>query len=200
MMKVLLFGHSYVRDLCQLRPAVREFVLEKSQTEIKLLDKYFPGRDFKYFLDHPTELECIRNIEPDFIFVILGGNTIVNDLDSPTIKWYCRNFYVLLRQYIPSSCKIIASEVELRFCLSNNRFNAPTEDTFQRKRRNLNFFMKDRLKKQGTIDHMFFLGGTGGLMLADYFRTDGVHLNLRGLTKLRQMIKRMIRYAVEGSE
>ena len=200
MLKVLLFGHSYVRDLCQLRSSVREFVLQKSQTEIKLFYKYFPGRDFKYFLDHPGELESISNVEPDFIFVILGGNTIVNELDNPTIKWYCRDFYVLLKQYIPSSCKIIASEVELRFCLGNNRFNAPTEETFQRKRRNLIFFIKNKLKKRGIVDHMFFLGGTGGLMLAEYFKADGVHLNIQGLTKLQHMIKRMIRYAVEGSE
>ena len=119
------------------------------------------------------------------------------NLDNQTIRYYCRDFYVLLRQYVPSSCKIIASEVELKFCRSNNRFNAPTEEIFQRKRRLLNCFIKDKLKKKGIVDHMFFLGGTGGLMLAGYFKADGVHLNHRGLTKLREMIKRMIHYVVE---
>ena len=34
-------------------------------------------------------------------------------------------------------------------------------------------------------------------MLAGYFKADGGHLNHRGLTKLREMIKRMINYVVE---
>ena len=199
-MKVLIFGHSYVRDLCQLRPVLREFVLDESRAEIKVFYKHFPGKDFNYFVNRPSELECIRNVEPDIIFVILGGNIISNELDNQTIRYYCRDFYVLLRQYVPSSCKIIASEVELRFCRSNNRFNAPTEEIFQRKRRLLNCFIKDKLKKKGIVDHMFFLGGTGGLMLAGYFKADGVHLNHRGLTKLREMIKRMIHYVVEVRE
>ena len=164
-MKVLIFGHTYARDLCQLRPTLCEFVLEESRVEIKIFYKHFPGKDFNYFVNRSSELERIRNVEPNIIFVISGRNIISNELDNQTIRYYCRDFYILLRQYVPSSCKIIASEVKLRFCRSNNRFNAPTEEIFQRKRKLFNCFIKDKLKKKGIVDHMFFLGGTGGLML-----------------------------------
>ena len=45
-MNVMIFGHIYVRDLCQLLPVLREFVLEGSHAEIKVFYKYFPGKDF----------------------------------------------------------------------------------------------------------------------------------------------------------
>ena len=72
-MKVLVFGHSYVKGLQRLGNWNIAKTLEDGN-EV-LLDFHFishPGKDFAHFCNHPDEFEAVRQLDPDVTIVILG--------------------------------------------------------------------------------------------------------------------------------
>ena len=90
-MKILLFGHSYVRHLERLGNWDRELsLISGKKVDCKFLFKSHPGKDYEYLLSNPQEFEIVRLINPDISVVILGGNSIsdkhsntkINDLAS----------------------------------------------------------------------------------------------------------------------
>ena len=62
-MKILLFGHSYVRHLERLGNWDRELSLTSGKkVDCKFLFKSHPGKDYGYLLRNPQEFEIIRLI------------------------------------------------------------------------------------------------------------------------------------------
>ena len=98
-MKVLLYGHSYVRRLEQLGNWNREITLNNgSKVDCQFLFKAFPGEDYDYFLNNPQEFNIINLIKPDVVVVILGGNSIVNSISNSAIKLKATEFYGKFRE------------------------------------------------------------------------------------------------------
>ena len=72
-MRVLVVGHSYVRDLATHSPWQQEPTLStggRVNPVYSFLD--YPGKDFDFFLDHPAWQDRVREIDPEVVIVVLG--------------------------------------------------------------------------------------------------------------------------------
>ena len=107
---------------------------------------------------------------------------IIEDNSNSYNKQVCQAFFENVRKYLPSHCKVLVGEVEHRFCEPNNNWGAPDEEVFQRRRRNLNNFVRVKLKQRKLVDSMMLIGATGGLDNPNMFKSDGVHLIENGLS------------------
>ena len=93
-MRVLLFGHSYVNHLRGLGNWDREITLQdNSKVNLEFLFRSFPGKDYKFFLDHEDTFNIVRLEQPDAIVVILGGNSITSQFDNGEIKIMAISFF-----------------------------------------------------------------------------------------------------------
>ena len=193
-MKVLVFGHSYVRDLCHLKPKLRNVAIPAINTVAEVFYRYYPGKDYDYFGSHPEEFDYIQTLQPDIFIVVFGGNLIVEDNSNSYNKQVCQVFFEDVKKYLPSHCKVLVGEVEHRFCAPNNYWGAPEVEEFQRRRRNLNNFVRVKLKRRKLVDSMMLIGATGGLDNVDMFKRDGVHLTESGLKFYRQVLVNTIKY------
>ena len=89
-LKVLIFGHSYVRDL-------KDFDIHISRRGIEVVYEYFPGASFNTFIRDPSLIERAVTCHPDLVIVILGGNSIKDSIPKPSLFKICREFYATLR-------------------------------------------------------------------------------------------------------
>ena len=186
-MKILVFGHSYVRDLASLRVDSLNW---QSQT-LRIEYKSFPGAGYERFLDSPALLESLLTSKPDIIIVILGGNSITRDIVNHELQARCKRFYQLLRQSAPNAI-LIPAQVELRRYSPNRRFDNPPAEIFKQKRNSLNQFLK-RLRLK---DRLLIIAGPGRLDDNRYYR-DGVHLNTAGLRVYMNILKSTVVYALD---
>ena len=180
-MKVVLFGHSYVRDLGKLS----ESTLKVNPTEtLGISYSAFPGAKFSHFLGNPDRLQDLFDAQPDFVIVILGGNDFDNNTPLSEVCDRARAFYHLLRSNLPKT-KIFATQVECRFYRPNNRFACPEAEQYKKITSYLNKF----LKKLSYVDNLICVLGPNRLSNKALFKTDGVHLTLVGVQKLWDIIK-----------
>lgn len=189
-MKLLIFGHSYVRDLATLN--VNSMTFDQRPIEIKYVS--FPGANFDKFVEKPSLLNEIVSNKPDVIVVILGGNSIHKDVPNFVLFNKCKAFYQLLRNKLPNAT-IIASQVELRFYSTPNKFGSPSADEFKKKRNELNKCL-NRLK---TKDYLLIIAGPGRLDNKAYFKDD-VHMNRAGLRVYLAILKTTVAYALEKNK
>ena len=180
-MKVLVFGHSYVRHLQNLGDWDRELELRTGErVDCRFLFKSHPGKDYKYLLDNPQEFEIVRLIDPDVIIVILGGNCISDKFTNLEINDLALEFYNKLNTVVRPECIKLAMQIEPRFVAAGNRFGTPEADEYNRRRTVVNNFMNKKLRKQKLINNVVLLGSVNFLRDPKNF-TDGVHLNKEGL-------------------
>ena len=191
-MKLLIFGHSYVRDLSRLN--LFSFKIGEEQlVNIKYI--YFPGAGYEKILKFPhILLDPISEYKPDIILVILA---IATHLPSKSVYAQCEEFYKLLRANCTNSFKIIAAQAELRFFETNcHRIcKGITSDIYRSKRNKFNKF----LNKLSQKDFLLMVGGVGRLDHKVYYR-DGTHLTRIGLTKYITYIKCTVAFAVRHSK
>ena len=178
-MKVLLIGHSYVRDLQDL--GYDSFIKENIEFSVKYV--YKNGGNYKSMLDDTELLETAFNFHPDIVIVILAANSLKNNVPNSEIHIHCRNFYQLLRIRLPKA-KIIAAQIELRFYSATNQWDAPEIESYEKRRRDLNNFLK-RLKLKDAI---MMVAGPNRIDNRVYYR-DGVHLNSVGVRKYFDFVK-----------
>ena len=178
-MKVLILGHSYVRDLERL--GNREITVNNILVHLSYLS--FPGFRFVDFLQSPKLLDKAISLFPDIILVILGGNDIRTDVDLSVVKDNCRDFFALLCSKFSGSF-IIASQIEFRHLKKVNRHSSPAEDLFRKLANSFNNW----LNKQKFKDKILIVNGVGKLSDASLFKADGVHLNIHGLEILFELI------------
>lgn len=178
-MKVLIFGHSYVRDLERLGHT--ELTIHNILLHFSYLS--FPGARFVDFLHNPNFLDKAVSLKPDIILVILGGNDILTDVDLSEVKDNCRNFFHLLRSRLPETF-VIASQIEFRHLREVNRHGSPAEDLYRKLANNFNNW----LNKQKFKDKILIVNGVGKLSNASLFKLDGVHLNVHGLEVLFDLV------------
>ena len=185
MMKALLIGHSYVKDLFRLNIDKIDLL---DHTSVDLHFKFLSGAKYRNFLDDLAWLTEAKNIKPDIIVAIIGGNDIVNSISMTELHDHCREFFRFLRFHFPST-RIIAAQVELRFYPSDNRFGCPSQAEYDLRRKSLNTFLK-RLK---TKDCILQVQGHGRLDDKNLYR-DEVHLNTVGLYRYFGFVKHTIQY------
>ena len=199
-MRVLVVGHSYVRDLATHGPWQQELTLStgvRVNPAFSFLD--YPGKDFDFFLDHPAWQDRVREIDPEVVIVVLGGNSIVGSLTNIQIKQKAAAFYLLLKAAVRPSCLKLAVQVEPRFVARENRHGVPEAEEFNRRRQVINNFFNKTLKKQGHIDRVIQLGSANYLNHPQYYR-DGVHLNNLGLARYKEALLGGLKYALNHRE
>ena len=194
-MRVLIFGHSYVRDLLALGDWNRQVRLSTGKlVDLEFLFRYYSGKDFDYFLDKPEPFQAIKDLNPDMIVVILGGNLIVNGISNSNIKLMADNFYCHLQKFLRPDCVRFAAQVEPRFVISGNNYGTPEAEEFERRRRQVNNFFNTILKKKNYVDYLVFALKSSD---KDLYKPDGVHLNNEGLKRYRDTLLGSLVYALE---
>ena len=182
-MKLMILGHSYVRDLSKLY--ILSFDLEQN---VQIKYWYWSIASYEKFLENPSLLSDAISYNPDFVLVILGGNSITKDVGSHELFIRCRKFYQLLRDSLKYSI-IISAQVELRRYTGNDH-ETPQYRIFIQKRNGINQFLK-RLKSK---DHMLIIAGPGRLDSTKYYKADGVHLSKLGQENYMNILKSTIDY------
>ena len=97
-MRVLVIGHSYVRDLATHGPWQQELTLSTGgRVNLVFSFSAYRGKDFDFFLAHPAWQDRVREIDPEVVIVVLGGNSIIGSLTNSQIKQKAAAFYLLLK-------------------------------------------------------------------------------------------------------
>ena len=128
MRKVLIFGSSFVNHLENFDTTVdKRHTIAGQETQFSY--KGFRGKSFDLFLDNPSILDRVLQDRPDYVFVLLGSNSITTIVEESSILNKARDFYELLTEKLKifnPEAIIIASQVPLRFVEnSNNRHHTP---------------------------------------------------------------------------
>ena len=198
-MKILLFGHSYVRHLQRLGNWDTELSSTSGKkVDCKFLFKSHPGKDYGYLLRNPQEFEIIRLINPDIIVVILGGNSISDKHSNTEINDLASEFYNKLKQVVRSDCVKLAVQIEPRFVDAGNKFGTPEAEEYNRRRTVVNNYVNKRLKKYGLVDNVILLGPVNYLRDPKYF-SNGVHLKTEGLQMYKEAVLGGLEYALENN-
>ena len=124
-MKLLILGHSYVRDLSKL--GVSYITHERNVIDVKYVA--YPGASYDSFLGDPSKLTAALSYNPDIVVVVLAGNAIHRDISNYELFNKCKSFYQLLREKLPNAI-IISAQTELRFYNTVNAFGAPKADEY----------------------------------------------------------------------
>ena len=184
--KVVIFGHSFVRDIASLG---RRVITLSNDVEFCLNYLSVPGASFATFLNDNKHFEHLRSLNPDFVIVLLGGNDLRIDTELAEVYKDCTKFYTRLREIVPDSI-IIASQIENRFYKSENRFGSPVGENFDFLRRHFNRFLRNKPFK----DFLLQVQGPNRLDKKENYR-DCVHLNSLGLNKYFEIIKCTLSFA-----
>lgn len=183
-MRVLLVGHSYVRDLMHL--GYNTFHTEGEKFEVEYI--YQSGANYDTYLNDTSLLDPAYGFQPDYVIVILAGNSINNYTPNSEIYQKARDFYSVLGDRLPDA-KIIAAQPELRFYSEDNHWDAPGTDEYRGRRNSFcNFLRRDKTKHA-----IMQISGPGRMDSKEYY-SDGVHLNNVGLEKYFNIIKTCIGY------
>ena len=193
-MKVLLYGHSYVRDLNQKCDWSQPLTIQGQAVRADYSFRYFPGKDYEFLLHKPQEFEILASINPEYIVVILGGNSIVASKSNQEINGLATEFYQRLRASLPNAV-IIATQIEPRYYPENNHFEAPPREEFNRRRVALNTYVNKRLRRRGLVNYVAVLGSAANY--GPYSFRDGVHLMKGPLVEYQQNILGALIYAAE---
>ena len=201
-MKLLILGHSYVRDLERnfVWQPYREVIVDESVVRLRVHFQAYPGKDIPYFLEHPETFDRIASVKPDIIVVILGGNSIVSDLSNQQLRDNLFEFYDCLNSVLTPGCLRLAMQVEPRRPIAGNRFRAPEYREFNRRRNIVNAYMNRELKRAHMLDRVVLLGGANYLDDDEQFAADGVHLSEEGRVDYKIALMNGVTYALNNRQ
>ena len=186
-MKLLICGHSYAADL--ERFCVNQFEVDSVVFELSYVHRR--GATYDTLLRDEGFWNDIDLIVPDYILVILGGNSIKCHVSNLEIYKVAREFYSTLKGKHPDAT-IISAQIELRFYKLVNRWNCPSGDDYLTRRVAVNNFIK-RLTKLDNKHHILQVGGDCRLDNRELYR-DEIHLNDSGLLRYYNYIRRTLKY------
>ena len=189
-MKLLLVGHSYVRDLW--RREVRGF--EVGGTVVQTRYVFKGGASYETYLNSPELLGRIGQESADIVVVILAGNSIKDSVTNQQIYEKATLFYRRLRIIFPSAI-FVAAEVEQRFYELGNYWGCPVGLEYKRRRQAINTFLKRFKEKQ----HLLMVAGPRRLDNQDLYR-DQVHLTNKGLDRYWKMIIATVDYVISNNQ
>ena len=186
-MKVLLIGHSFVRDLkSHIDKHHQRIVNVPNGKNFQLFFSFVPGATFETYLSQPELLDYALQLNPEVIVIILGGNDIKRDVDLSVVKDHCYKFFHWLKLKLPSAY-LIGTQIESRFIELGDRyerFGTPHTEEFKK----LSVFFNSWLNKQKFKNKLVCIRGPNKLDNKCYYR-DSVHLNDLGLTKYFELLK-----------
>ena len=189
-MRLLIFGHSYVRDLCNCN--LFNLVIENKNINIKYI--YYPGAGYHKILRNPHLLiDPLHSFNPDIVITILGGNSVYSTTEYSIVTEQCREFYKILRNNSRNNCVVIAAQIEQRYFGRRGIVSALSEP-YRKRRNKFNKF----LNKLKSVDHILMVGGHGRLDHRVFYR-DNTHLNNIGLRKYITYIKCTVAFAIRNS-
>ena len=182
--KIGILGHSYVSNLQSL--GITSGKLQGGRNyEIKYFHR--SGSCFDFWLGWPHQLhECVE-FKPDYLIVILGGNSIKESIRVKTLKEKANIFFQVLRNNLPDT-KLIPAQIELRFLEKTNSFGTPPLQRYRLIRNKLN----KALQESKIKDFLLCIAGNTRLDNIKYYRSDRIHLNSSGLQFLLRLILRKI--------
>ena len=76
-MRVLVFGSSLARDLWEFDRIRLYFI---AGVKVEFTYKFYKGKSYEYFIDHPDEIEKALSCQPDLVLVIFGANSITTEI------------------------------------------------------------------------------------------------------------------------
>lgn len=187
--RIAIIGHSYVRDIKKL--SIEDGVFfDGKHFQIKYF--FEPGSCFDFWLNWPDQLhECVE-YNPDIIYTILGGNSLIRGVKIPDLKFKAESFFQILRNNLSKSV-LIPCQVENRYLSTVNKFGTPPFAEYRVLRDKFNH----ALRKVSQKDYMCCIGGPGRLDNKEYYIADNIHLNKEGLELYFGLIIKSLNYVWE---
>ena len=186
-MHLVLVGHSWVSKLRDL--GIRFIYPEGVRVRLSFIG--IPGGRYANFLDNRALFDQVASLHPDFVVVILAGNSILDTLSSAEVVAQLREFYGLLREKVPEA-RIIATHPEQRYYGVGNKWKASVGEEYHSKR-NIIINVLNRLKCK---DHVLRISGANRLDDQNWYQRDGVHLTVQGYRKLLQYITDTVAFSL----
>ena len=149
-MRVLLIGHSYVRDIMHLG-----YIIPIFQS----------GAKYYTYFDNPSLLDTADYCHPDYIVVILAGNCINNYTASSELYQKARDFYSMLRDRLPGAKIITAQAWTHSMQQVIIAWNAPAENEYSNRRNAFFYFLKRNKNKDAIME----ISGPGRMDNKEYY-------------------------------
>ena len=171
--RVAILGHSYVKNLHAL--SIKNGYLDNG-TEFEI--KYFfkGGSCFEYWLDWPQKLHDCLEYKPHILFIVLGGNSLVENVRVSHIRKQAITFFKVIKNNLPKVI-LVPVQVECRFLESVNKFGTPPYSRYRLIRNKLN----KAFQKIENKDFLCCIAGKNRLDNIEYYCSDRIHLNSQGI-------------------
>ena len=189
-MRLLIIGHSYVRNLYER--GVTSFEFNGTLVHVRYVFK--GGASYDTYLNNPELFNPIESENADVVLVILAGNSIKNSVTNYQIYRQAVDFYQRLRIIFPWAI-FVAAEVENRFHKPGNRWDCPVGQDYKLRRRAINNFLLKLKEKQ----YLVMVAGPGRMDNQELYH-DEVHLTRAGLDKYWQIIVNTIGYVIKKNQ
>lgn len=190
-LKVLLLGHSYVRDLAETKPPIRSIVLNNG-FRLNLSFFSIPGATIPELLLLNSYLPYIKDLQPDIIILVIGGNDLKHTIQFHELKNQFQELCLKL-QNLPGIRLVVGTEVEQRWGPSvpnqSHWSKIVPYSCWSTVRNTIN----KHLKKFYYTDGFVWVVGPNKLNFEGYFDDDGVHLNVNGRLKYLELIGRSVK-------
>lgn len=189
--RILLFGHSYIRDLQKLGNKEID-VDNKYSVEFNYI--FRTGGTISHYWNNKGLLDPLIASSPDILFIFLGGNDIRTDWNiHDTISTY-KNLIQYLSSKLPN-VPIVCAYIEPRFALPGGYFNTPEQSVYKAYARKFNNW----LQRWDVPYRKFMTWGSNRLENRELFKKDGIHLNERGLILLWDLLEDLFLKVVESA-
>ena len=202
MLKILIFGSSFVNHLEKF-DKTKDKIHTVAGFSAQFIYKGYRGHSFDLFLDKPAILDEILQCCPDYVFVLLGSNSITTRVNEASILDQARDFYKLFTdklQVLNPNAVLVASQLPLRFVEDTNNIHCtPPPEEYKRIRDKVNQKIK-RLECIKNQHYMLLIAGKGRLDSKEYFGKDGVHFNHQGKELQLKLIKDTLAYILKKNK
>lgn len=179
--RVLLFGHSYIRDLQKL--GHKEISIDEDfSIEFDYISK--PGATIAHYCSNKGVLDPLIASAPDVLFIFLGGNDLRTDWN---IHDTICNYKTLIEHFSSKlpGVPIVCAYIEPRFALPKGYFKTPEPAVYKAYARKFNNW----LQRWDIPYRKFITWGSNRLENKALFKRDGVHLNEQGLNLLWNLLE-----------
>lgn len=188
--RLLLFGHSYIRDLQSL--GIKEITVDDKFT-VELNYIFKAGATINHYYNNKGLLDPLIASSPDILFVFLGGNDLRTDWDIHDTIFKYKSLIQYLSAKLPN-VPIICAYIEPRFALPEGYFKTPEPSVYKAYARKFNNW----LQRWDVPYRKLITWGSNRLENKDLFKLDGVHLNKEGLTLLWNLLEDLFVKVVEA--
>lgn len=188
--RILLFGHSYIRDLQSL--GNKEIIVDNKFT-IELSYLFKPGGTVAHYNSNKGLLDPLIASSPDVLFIFLGGNDLRTNWNIHDTIFNYKALVSYLASKLPN-VPIICAYIEPRFALPDGYFRTPDQAVYKAYARKFNNW----LQRWDVPYRKFMTWGSNRLENKDLFKHDGVHLNSQGISLLWELLEDLFIKVVES--